>query len=574
MTSRGPSDLPARRGHGSLQRQAQLSNPGYLPPPPPPFLLYSLSFFHFPLFFSFQSPPPFPSFLLRFFFFFLPSSVFSSYPISPIYPPLPSSPSPSALISSLFLPLPILPPFPLPFFPLSTSASHSSLSFPHPSFRPALLLLLLRPSPLPSPPTLSLPHPTPPFSLLRLDPPFYPPFAPPFSPPFPSALLPSLLALPSLPLRPSPLPSPTPPFSFPPPLLSPRPSPLPYPHPALPPLRPSPLPPFSFPHPSFRPPFSPPLPPPRPSPLPSPPPFSPPFPSALRPSPLLPSLRPALRPAPLPRRPHELPRGAPVVLPRRPVHHHSGPPGRDPRRAHVNINTQNTQVNKQLTFLLPFFGFGLNYTWVSLNGYLGFSDAPFNWEHYPLSFPVPQWPEKPDPSFIGPFYSKQDHITHSQPRRQVSHSTHAASLVLLSTLRPVNLINKRNSRESYAHPLSYKHTHRRMPIVQVSLSFIELPGLITYSSPCVCFATLRSFNSVVSSEFFLEDVDTSECALIQLLFQVIGSSHSPQRNAFLLCTRIVSEKLKPGDDDSRRPGGSFHRSAMCWQLLVFVDPEH
>ena len=31
----------------------------------------------------------------------------------------------------------------------------------------------------------------------------------------------------------------------------------------------------------------------------------------------------------------------------------------------VNINTQNTQVNKQLNFLLPFFGFGLNYTWVS-----------------------------------------------------------------------------------------------------------------------------------------------------------------------------------------------------------------
>ncbi|XP_045610171.1 protein mesh [Procambarus clarkii] len=72
----------------------------------------------------------------------------------------------------------------------------------------------------------------------------------------------------------------------------------------------------------------------------------------------------------------------------------------------VNINTQNTQVNKQLTFLLPFFGFGLNYTWVSLNGYLGFSDAPFNWKHYPLSFPVPQWPDQPDPSFIGPFYSK------------------------------------------------------------------------------------------------------------------------------------------------------------------------
>lgn len=72
----------------------------------------------------------------------------------------------------------------------------------------------------------------------------------------------------------------------------------------------------------------------------------------------------------------------------------------------VNINTQNTQVNKQLNFLLPFFGFGLNYTWVSLNGYLGFSDAPFNWANYPLSFPVQDWPNRPDPSFIGPFYSK------------------------------------------------------------------------------------------------------------------------------------------------------------------------
>lgn len=43
---------------------------------------------------------------------------------------------------------------------------------------------------------------------------------------------------------------------------------------------------------------------------------------------------------------------------------------------------------------------------VSLNGYLGFSDAPFNWANYPLSFPVQAWPDKPDPSFIGPFYSK------------------------------------------------------------------------------------------------------------------------------------------------------------------------
>lgn len=31
-----------------------------------------------------------------------------------------------------------------------------------------------------------------------------------------------------------------------------------------------------------------------------------------------------------------------------------------------NINAQNSQINKQLTFLLPYFGFGLNYTWVSI----------------------------------------------------------------------------------------------------------------------------------------------------------------------------------------------------------------
>ncbi|XP_018022342.1 protein mesh isoform X2 [Hyalella azteca] len=71
-----------------------------------------------------------------------------------------------------------------------------------------------------------------------------------------------------------------------------------------------------------------------------------------------------------------------------------------------NINTHNSQINKQLTFLLPFFGFGLNYTWVSLNGYLGFSNAPFSYGSYPLKFPVAEWPTIPDPSFIGPFYSK------------------------------------------------------------------------------------------------------------------------------------------------------------------------
>ena len=42
---------------------------------------------------------------------------------------------------------------------------------------------------------------------------------------------------------------------------------------------------------------------------------------------------------------------------------------------------------------------------VSLNGYLEFSDPPEQFS-YPLSFPVPDWPHKNDPSFIGIFYSK------------------------------------------------------------------------------------------------------------------------------------------------------------------------
>jgi len=71
-----------------------------------------------------------------------------------------------------------------------------------------------------------------------------------------------------------------------------------------------------------------------------------------------------------------------------------------------NVNNGMTMLPKQLSFLMPFFGFGLNYTWVSLNGHLGFSDAPVAFRSYPLQFPIPQWPSQPDPSFIGIFYSK------------------------------------------------------------------------------------------------------------------------------------------------------------------------
>ena len=35
----------------------------------------------------------------------------------------------------------------------------------------------------------------------------------------------------------------------------------------------------------------------------------------------------------------------------------------------MNVRDTQPQVNKQLNFLLPFMGFGFNYTWLSLHGY-------------------------------------------------------------------------------------------------------------------------------------------------------------------------------------------------------------
>ncbi|XP_066245028.1 protein mesh isoform X1 [Euwallacea similis] len=69
------------------------------------------------------------------------------------------------------------------------------------------------------------------------------------------------------------------------------------------------------------------------------------------------------------------------------------------------IQSSSPQVHKNLNFQLPFFGFRYNYTRVSLNGYLEFSDPPPNY-NYPLVFPVKDWPKVNDPAFIGIFFSK------------------------------------------------------------------------------------------------------------------------------------------------------------------------
>ncbi|KOX76807.1 hypothetical protein WN51_11134 [Melipona quadrifasciata] len=69
------------------------------------------------------------------------------------------------------------------------------------------------------------------------------------------------------------------------------------------------------------------------------------------------------------------------------------------------IQASTPQVHKNFNFQLPFFGFRFNYTRVSMNGFLEFSDPPIHYT-YPLVFPVKDWPKKNDPSFIGLFFSK------------------------------------------------------------------------------------------------------------------------------------------------------------------------
>lgn len=70
------------------------------------------------------------------------------------------------------------------------------------------------------------------------------------------------------------------------------------------------------------------------------------------------------------------------------------------------IQSSTQTIHKNFNFQLPFFGFRFNYTRVSLNGYLEFSDPPENYEAYPLTFPSKDWPRVNDPSFIGIFFSK------------------------------------------------------------------------------------------------------------------------------------------------------------------------
>ncbi len=41
-----------------------------------------------------------------------------------------------------------------------------------------------------------------------------------------------------------------------------------------------------------------------------------------------------------------------------------------------------------MNFLLPFMGFGFNYTWLSLHGHLSFSNTPIQFPEYPLKFPI------------------------------------------------------------------------------------------------------------------------------------------------------------------------------------------
>lgn len=70
------------------------------------------------------------------------------------------------------------------------------------------------------------------------------------------------------------------------------------------------------------------------------------------------------------------------------------------------IQSTSPVVHKNLNFQLPFFGFRYNYTRVTINGYLEFSDPPPTYPAYPLVFPNKDWPKQNDPAFIGIFFSK------------------------------------------------------------------------------------------------------------------------------------------------------------------------
>ncbi|XP_035724650.1 protein mesh-like isoform X2 [Vespa mandarinia] len=71
----------------------------------------------------------------------------------------------------------------------------------------------------------------------------------------------------------------------------------------------------------------------------------------------------------------------------------------------TDIHASTVIIHKNLNFQLPFFGFRFNYTRVTVNGFLEFSDPPDYYTH-PLVFPIKDWPEKNDPSFIGIFFSQ------------------------------------------------------------------------------------------------------------------------------------------------------------------------
>ncbi|XP_015173386.1 PREDICTED: protein mesh isoform X1 [Polistes dominula] len=70
----------------------------------------------------------------------------------------------------------------------------------------------------------------------------------------------------------------------------------------------------------------------------------------------------------------------------------------------TDIHASTAIIHKNFNFQLPFFGFRFNYTRVTVNGFLEFSDPPDHYT-YPLVFPIKDWPERNDPSFIGIFFS-------------------------------------------------------------------------------------------------------------------------------------------------------------------------
>ncbi|KAG1672675.1 Protein mesh [Nymphon striatum] len=74
------------------------------------------------------------------------------------------------------------------------------------------------------------------------------------------------------------------------------------------------------------------------------------------------------------------------------------------KNEYQNINYAQSVIKKSFGFRLPYYGFAYNYTMISTDGFIFFSDF-MSYYSWPVKFPHPQWPNDNDPAMIAPFFA-------------------------------------------------------------------------------------------------------------------------------------------------------------------------